>query len=275
MIKDFSKYKRLFTFGCSCTKYKWPTWADVIKEEIDDVEFYNFGETGLGNLYISSRVAEANKRFKFNDTDLVMIMWTSFTREDRWFDGKWHGQGNIYNQNLYPESWVRQFADPDGYLIKNYSLIELTSTYLKSLPSDTIMLSAWPFSLLENSATNNKMFSTDILNQCRDLYSDTVKDIPISLRNWLENKLKENTSRFHSAFHLYGHTYLRGKEMFQDGHTNPKWYYHYLVDLGFPLTDKSRNFAYKSLELLEKCKADEEIVEMFKEYSTYKKYGMF
>lgn len=271
MIKDFSKYKRLFTFGCSCTKYKWPTWAEIIKEEINDVEFYNFGKIGLGNVFIANRIVEANKRFKFTDTDLVMVMWTSFTREDRWFDGRWQGEGNIFNQGLYPELWVRKFADADGYLIKNYATIELVKKYLESLPSDSIMLTAWPFTLLENNIINEKMFSKKILDECHGLYNDTVKDIPVSVRTWIENKLGPNNSDFHN----YGHTYYIGNQIRKDGHTNTKWYYHYLKDLNFPLTYKSRDFAYKSLELLETCKTEEDLLQTFKECNTYINTGMF
>ena len=271
MIKDFSKYKRFFAFGCSCTKYKWPTWADIIKEEINDVEYYNFGKIGLGNVFIANRVAEANKRFKFTESDLVMVMWTSFTREDRWFDGRWQGEGNIFNQNLYPEPWVRKYADPDGYLIQNYSTIELTKIYLESLPSDSLMLSAWPFTLLENNSINDGLFSKDIMDQCEKLYKDTVQDIPLALRTWTENKLGPNTS----DFHVYGHTYTIGNTLRKDGHTNPRWYYHYLKDLNFPLTDKSKHFAYKSLELLETCKTEEQLLETFKECNKYINTGMF
>ena len=32
------QFKRLFTFGCSLTKYKWQTWADILGELAE--EFY-------------------------------------------------------------------------------------------------------------------------------------------------------------------------------------------------------------------------------------------
>ena len=60
-------YKRFFAFGCSLTRYHWPTWADIIAREIP--ESYNYGQSGAGNLFISNQVVEANVRHKFNDTD--------------------------------------------------------------------------------------------------------------------------------------------------------------------------------------------------------------
>jgi hypothetical protein len=44
--------KRLYTFGCSFTKYKWPTWADFIGNQFEIYE----------NLFIASliKVHQAN-----------------------------------------------------------------------------------------------------------------------------------------------------------------------------------------------------------------------
>jgi hypothetical protein len=107
---DFTKYKRFFTFGCSYTSYIWPTWADLISKDMPQAEFYNLGKTGSGNLCISSRVAEANNRFKFTDTDLVMVMFSSYTREDRWVEYEWMTKGNVYVNNVYTSDWVRKLS---------------------------------------------------------------------------------------------------------------------------------------------------------------------
>ena len=47
---------RLFVFGCSFTKYYWPTWADIIGQEFEYYE--NWGEIGSGNLRIAHRITE-------------------------------------------------------------------------------------------------------------------------------------------------------------------------------------------------------------------------
>ena len=47
-----------------------------------DVEFYNLGKSGGGNLFISHRIVEANKKYKFNKDDLVVVMWSTFARID-------------------------------------------------------------------------------------------------------------------------------------------------------------------------------------------------
>ena len=127
MIFDWSKYKRFFTFGCSFTCYMWPTWADIVSKEMPAAEFYNFGLSGGGNPLISYRVAETNNRYKFTDTDLVMIMFSTYCREDRWVtDRKWIAGGNIFNNRFYPDSWVKEFADERGYLIRDAAVIDMT-----------------------------------------------------------------------------------------------------------------------------------------------------
>ena len=35
-------YNRLFTFGCSYTRYNWPTWADIIADDLQ-IPFQNWG----------------------------------------------------------------------------------------------------------------------------------------------------------------------------------------------------------------------------------------
>lgn len=263
MIKDLSNYKRIFTFGCSYTHYRWPTWAHVLASEIDNAKLYNFGRTGSGNLFISLRIAEANKRFKFNENDLVAVMYTSFTREDRWVNGYWIGHGNIYNQHLYPESWVKKFADPDFYLMRDFALMDLTNRYLKSLPCTSLIMSSWPVNLLEN---NNFVtgFSEQTLNTCMDIYKDTIDSIPLDLRSFQQNRY--NLNQDNPEFELYGHTYELNGEVFNDGHPRTNVYRDYLEYLGLPLTDKSKHFAEEMTRILKSCKTEKELSTVFKDY---------
>ena len=83
MITDLKKYKRIFAFGCSFTSYLYPTWADIIYKSMNpDVEFYNLGKSGGGNLFISHRIVEANKKYEFTENDLVVVMWSTHARID-------------------------------------------------------------------------------------------------------------------------------------------------------------------------------------------------
>lgn len=168
---DFKKYKRFFAFGCSMTSYGWPTWADIIGNEIP--ESYNYGQSGGGNLFIACQVAEANLRHNFNETDLVMIMWSGVSREDRYVNDNWLTPGNIFSQNYYDDKFVKRYADPTGYLLRDLNLITLTSAMLENLKIDYHMLNMAPFEHLQST---HKVMSDKII-KILDLYKPTVEKI--------------------------------------------------------------------------------------------------
>jgi hypothetical protein len=69
---------RLFAFGCSYTRYRYPTWADYLGVEFE--EYYNYGRSGSSNTYIMNKFVEAMLHFNFSKTDMVVIMLTGFGR---------------------------------------------------------------------------------------------------------------------------------------------------------------------------------------------------
>lgn len=218
---DFSRYKRFFAFGCSMTSYRWPTWADMIAREIP--ESHNYGKSGGGNLFIACSVAEANQRYKFNENDLVMVMWSSVCREDRYFDNWWHTPGNIFTQGVYDEEWVEKFADPKGYLIRDLAMIELTKNLLQNTESEWDFLNMAPFDTL--SMAGEKTFGpTKAIN---DLYKDTLSYVKPDLLTtvyhgrWPETPLACN-----------GQTY--------DYHPTPKGHYRYLKKI-YPRINLSKD----------------------------------
>ena len=72
--------RRLFTFGCSFTNYKWQTWADIIGTQFE--EFQNWGNSGAGNFFISSSLYECHSINKITKDDVVLIMFSSIDRFD-------------------------------------------------------------------------------------------------------------------------------------------------------------------------------------------------
>lgn len=242
---DFKKYKRFFAFGCSFTGYIWPTWADVLSKEMPHSEFYNMGHCGSGNLLITARLTEANARFKFDQDDLVIVMWTTFCREDRYFHNNWHAPGNIFTQGLYDEKFVEKFADPKGYLIRDLALITSATGFLKSLSCDSITLSSVPFNY-QNEETEN-------VNNILSLYKTTVDSTPTSL---FELEMK--------GVWDCGHNYIHSQQgFFGDYHPDTLRYYSYLKKLNFPLTDVSLNFANQSVKRLHQCKHEKNILTLF------------
>lgn len=142
-MQNLKRYSRFFAFGCSMTDYWWPTWADIIANEFETA--YNFGRSGAGNTFISLQIAEANQRYKFNKNDLVMVMWTGTTREDRYINNYWQTPGNIYSQDFYDAEYIRRYSDVRGYLIRDLGLISLSDKLLESTGCTYHMLNMSPF----------------------------------------------------------------------------------------------------------------------------------
>jgi hypothetical protein len=248
---DFTKYKRFFVFGCSFTEYLWPTWANVLSTEMPGVNFYNFGHCGAGNSMISNRIAEANCRFNFTETDLVVPMWTTFCREDRYKFGSWLRVGNIFSQNEYSADFVKKYADPKGYLLRDLAIITITSDYLKNLPCDSFTLASVPYNYQMLMEDEYKPTVPEILA----VYKDTINLTPPALIDLeLNGEFK------------YGHTYNRehNGEKYIDYHPHSLNYYNYLSKIGLPLTNKSLEYTEKSMELLKSTTTEIEIHECFK-----------
>lgn len=259
MLQDLQKYKRIFSFGCSFTHYIYPTYANVLAAECNQATFYNLGKAGGGNSLIAWRLAEANQRFKFTADDLVTVMYTSFSREDRYIGTKWATHGNVYNNDFFDESFLKKYTDPNGYLIQNCATIALTNGYLKNLPCDTLILNGYPFFYNEWK----ELLDEHYIRNLKITYKDTFEGIPISLFEYLFPDMKSNT------FHLKGLTYLREDgTMFKDAHPNPLSGYDYLKNcLGLPLTNIALDYAIYETEELKKCHTMQDIKNRYHEYN--------
>jgi len=86
---------RLFTFGCSHTKYRWPSWADILG--LNCKEFYNFGRPGTGIFYMIYQFTFANQHFKFNKNDTLIFMLSDEARVDIIKDKNWLVSGLVFN----------------------------------------------------------------------------------------------------------------------------------------------------------------------------------
>lgn len=227
---DFSKYKRIFTFGCSFAKWTYPTWANVLSKCLPDAEFINLGQCGGGNSYISNRMTQANRTYNFCETDLVVTMWTTYCREDRFVNDRWLTPGNIYYQTDYDEKFVKKFCDPVGYLVKDLSTIDLATTYMSTLPCTYIDMLAVPVS-----------------HQIIELNDPTYKDVIHTYRELIAHFDKPTMLDFFGGDWHGGYTYIRS----HNNETTPRYDYHpntlqycnYLKAAGFPLTKEAIEYA--------------------------------
>jgi hypothetical protein len=111
-------FDRVFCFGCSWTKFKWPTWADMCKYATSK-PVYNWGLPGLGNVGIFYRMLEADLKHKFTENDLILVQWTSWHRDDI-YKTKWECNGLVVN---YGEDYLKKYWHWNNDVIKNSSSI--------------------------------------------------------------------------------------------------------------------------------------------------------
>ena len=265
---DFSKYKRFFAFGCSCTSYSYPTWAEILASEMPDAEFYNLGKSGAGNLFISNRVAQANSKFKFTDTDLVIVMWTSAYREDRYYESYWIGAGNVYNSHVYDKNFVKNYCDPEGFLIRDMALIELTTKYLESLPCDAIH-----YAMSSLTHESDELMNSEHNPRANSFFSDLYKVFPTTLDKIQKPELlnaipNEQTKWIHS-----------NGDIVNDGHPLPYRYYEFLKTMNLPLTEKSEIMVADTMNKINNIRHKGELNTLFPDlYERNKEmfyYGLF
>lgn len=169
-------FKRVFTFGCSFTSYAWPTWADIMVEDFKNKGLFgkNFGRCGAGNSYLFIKFMEAHRRYKFNNEDLIIFSWTSFQREDRRSNGKWHTPGNIFTANVYTDDFKVTWADPTHYALRDCATISNLKSFVNLIGAKVVTFS---MSDLKQIDSNKKELLFQSVNDVIDFYNLTL-DLP-------------------------------------------------------------------------------------------------
>lgn len=127
--------KRLFTFGCSMTRYVWPTWAEMLGNEYD--HFENWGNSGIGNRAILERLTECIVNNNITEDDTIIVQWTEFHRFDIHLPQPLMPEGWVQTGNLlHPSSpkWIQQHWDEKSYIMHSLNFIKLGIVLLSSLP---------------------------------------------------------------------------------------------------------------------------------------------
>ncbi len=221
---NLKKYDRVFAFGCSFTNYRWATWADIIAEEINPKPVYNYGMGGGGNLYIAHSVSEADVLYKFNERDLIMIMWTNVQREDRFYEDKWIPAGNIYSQAFYPPEWKYLF-DETHFLLRDLSLINFVKNYLENKKIDHHMMSMVPIGNDVHGGDIVANLHKEILNKYNLSFIKPSIWETIFNCEWHSIQPRSMT-RSENACHP-----IRGEGWYEDNHAHPKEYLEYLKQM--------------------------------------------
>lgn len=66
------------------TNYCWLTWADILATHYAQkgLKTYNYGLSGTGNTHILSSLVRADLKHQFTPDDIIMVMWSSWSRLD-------------------------------------------------------------------------------------------------------------------------------------------------------------------------------------------------
>lgn len=251
---NFVNYKRAFLFGCSFTHYYWPTWADLIAKEIP--ETYVYAKSGAGNFYIYQAIMEAIVKYGITKDDLVMVMFSNVTREDRYTKREgWITPGNLFHQDTYDEAFMNKFFCEKGYLMRDLALVKGIDGTLSQTGADYELMSM--INLDSLSSDNIKMTGVD---DVLTLYKDVLEKIKPSVfdvifkGNWNNIPLRPKYVASWS------------KEVYTDNHPTPDEHLEYIQQT-FPETvfqESTIQFAHDATKTLLSCKTHDEIRDSFK-----------
>lgn len=228
---DYSKYKRFFAFGCSFTFNGWPTWANLLAKEMPNATFYNYGISGAGNIYIASTISECNHIHKFNEDDLVIVLWSTFVREDRFINDRWQSHGSVMHTDFYDDSFRKKYFDIKGYIIRDLALIDLTNGYLESLPCDYYdMISVQPYGTQDGVDENSDKFINETIVPT---YRKLLKRYKVSF------------------FDVYPwNEYVINDDGVKDFHPSPLQGYNFLKTQGYKLSKSTYKYAVEETNFL-------------------------
>jgi len=210
--------KRIFTFGCSFTTFRWPTWADILVNHFENcgLDGFNFGKHASSNQYSFIKFMEMNAKFHFNKDDLIIFCWTSICREDRYITGNgWQTTGNILTQNVYPKEFNEKWVDPTHYYFRDCAMISSVKIILDSIGCKYHFFSM--NSLDEDEHDANKL--THHTNKIIEYYGENLKMHSIPFMEFM----KRNPNRVGPEV-FYG----EDKQIYNEQHPTPKEHLSYL-----------------------------------------------
>ena len=140
------KNGRLFTFGCSLTRYHWPTWADILGQSYS--EYYNWGNRGAGNRQIMERFSEAVVRNDLTEDDIIIIQWTDYHRFDSHksdpdLPESWYPGGNIFVDNAADSTKgfvMNKLWDERSYMMHTFNSIHAAIGIARSIRARVVCI---------------------------------------------------------------------------------------------------------------------------------------
>jgi len=167
--------RRLFTFGCSFTNYKWKTWADIIGTQFE--EFQNWGKSGSGNFFISSSLYECHSINKITKDDVVLIMFSSIDRfdfinqnSDFETEGSVYGEHHSLSKDFVLKKWSEEFG-----LYNSWFSITSAKQLLDSIGCEYQLMKSFNFNQIDGPREYEKPNnSSQRVNICLDLINEMI-----------------------------------------------------------------------------------------------------
>lgn len=246
---DLSRYKRFIAIGCSFTRYRWASWADLLASEMPQAEYINVGRSGAGNTYIMTALHQLQHKLNLNSDDLVGIMWSSYCREDRKLKENWETPGNIYTQNTYNEQFVEKFADFDWYMLRDTALITTTMNSISNCEFDCVAMTG--LNLEEQRWYAG--FPDHESSADTDLDTADLKVLTPSLLTFNNGEWPVHYTYINSPHKPWGGD---GSD-FADYHPSAPVYRQYLQHIGFPMTEYSETLSNLSHDMMKQVQGDD------------------
>ena len=240
-------FNRVFTFGCSFTNWMWPTWADILMYD-QGVEGQNWGINGAGNVCIFYRMIECDIKNKFTPDDLIVTLWSSWSREDRYLEHGWTNSGSIFHS--YDRNFIEKYWNMKNDIIKNSSsIISANKMFDIKVNGHMIPIDSFEdsknldFSVDNNNPDNKEyialyqphipsdgIFPRAEFREIQQLVNDNHPDILHHLE-YLENtvypklnsKIKKSTKEYYSDMHNSLVNFLKKYKEKKSGYTINQW----------------------------------------------------
>lgn len=238
--------RRFFAFGCSYTRYAFPTWADYIG--VTFPEYYNYGCGGASNTYIMNKLVEADNLLKFNKNDLVMVMVTgigrfSFAPKTETGDFTWKTPGDLYeNYAATKDPVLKSFVDnmycDNWALYSSWIALKTIKAFLtaKNVPHKILMSMDNRNYLYQDGSKWGRGDKITLTHLCKEMYA--TLDVKESLDEWMEKKKFPR-----SEFVKWSDTDS------VDGHPTMQMHYNFLNEK-FPeyITEKTKRFYQEAID---------------------------
>jgi hypothetical protein len=231
--------KRIFAFGCSYTRYLWPTWADILAHDLEPDLYFNYAGPGLGNYAIYSRMIEADLRHKFTPDDIILVNWTGWAREDKFLapQGFERGFGSVLHGHFYDEKYIRKYWSVENDIITTANAIISANRMFNINYQSTLYDWGIPERTIEginNVPRQHAMF---------EFYSN---HLPKNLDIWLENIDADYLTPADSFGGIFNSTGVSATESHADVIAHLGWYkYRVATKLGLGVKDSTEKYFTK------------------------------